>query len=82
MNILIEADKIVTGSRQTDYGDCKVSFDKISKMASLLSNKELTPIDCANILLSVKLVRESYKHKTDNLIDVCGYTQILNDLNE
>ena len=44
--------------------------------------KELTDIDCAKVLIAVKLVRESYKHKEDNLIDACGYLKLLNDLYE
>lgn len=82
MNILEEANNIVNGNRDSDYGSSKESFKRISSLASLITNKELTDIDCAKVLIAVKLVRESYKHKEDNLVDACGYLKILNDLYE
>lgn len=73
-----EAVKIVKGARNTDYGNPVESFKKIANMASLLCNKEFTPLECLRVMKAVKLVRESYKHKEDNLIDLIGYTEIEN----
>lgn len=81
-NILQEANEIVNGSRHTDYGSATESFDKISQIASVLSRKELSPKDCAVVMMAVKLVRESYKHKRDNLVDLCGYANILNEIED
>ena len=79
-SILLKADKIVNGSRNVDYG-AEESFDKISKMASIMTSKELSPSDCIKVLMAVKMVRESFKHKEDNLIDLCGYAELLNQIN-
>jgi len=79
-SIAEEAIKIVKGHRNNDYGSAVDSFERISKMASLMTNKELTPLDCVRVLKAVKLVRESYKHKEDNLIDLIGYTEIENQI--
>lgn len=46
-------------SRGNQYGPVEASFDKISKIATLVLNKEITPYDVACILHSVKLSRMS-----------------------
>lgn len=81
-SILSEAEEIVNGSRHSDYGDAKESFRRIATIASVMTGKELSPEDCCAVLIAVKLVRESFKHKRDNLVDLCGYAHIMNELNE
>ena len=65
---------------ERQYGTPAESFQRIATIASILCNKELTAEDIAKVQMSQKLVRESYAHKEDNLVDLCGYTAILNDL--
>lgn len=77
---MLEANKILAGDRDVDYGNPVESFEKISSIASVLTGKHLTKQDCVKVLLAVKLTRESYKHKEDNLIDIIGYSQILNNI--
>jgi hypothetical protein len=83
-NILDKARDIVyKGGEQNSerqYGTPKESFGRIASIASILCNKEITDVDVAKVQIAQKLVRESYAHKQDNLIDLCGYTAILNDL--
>ena len=81
-SILAEAEDIVNGSRQADYGDAKESFTKVASVASVMTGKELSPDDCCAVLMAVKLVRESFRHKRDNLVDLCGYAEIMNRINE
>ena len=81
-SILAEAEEIVNGSRQADYGDAKESFTKVASVASVMTGKELSPDDCCAVLMAVKLVRESFAHKRDNLVDLCGYAEIMNRLKE
>ena len=81
-SILDEAKAIVEGSRQSDYGDPVESFDRIAKTASMITGKDLSPKECCAVLMAVKIVRESFRHKRDNLIDLCGYAHIMNELNE
>ncbi len=84
--ILEEAMGIVYkgGKENSDrkYGTPQESFKRISGIASILCGKELSPTDIAKIQIAQKLVRESYAHKRDNLVDLCGYASILNDLEE
>ena len=81
-SILDEAKAIVDGSRHSDYGDARESFSRVATIASVMTGKELAPEDCCSVLMAVKLVRESFKHKRDNLVDLCGYAHIMNELNE
>ena len=81
-SILQEADRIVNGDRQADYSDPVENFNHIAAIASVILNKELTPEDCAVVLMAVKLARENFKHKRDNLVDLAGYTEILHRIKE
>ena len=81
-SILSEAEEIVNGSRHSDYGDTKESFSRIATIASVMTGKELAPEDCCAVLMAVKLVRESFAHKRDNLVDLCGYAELMNQLKE
>ena len=81
-SILSEAEEIVNGSRHSDYGDARESFSRVATIANVMTGKELSPEDCCAVLIAVKLVRESFKHKRDNLVDLCGYAHIMNELNE
>ncbi|MGL5979346.1 MAG: DUF6378 domain-containing protein [Phocaeicola sp.] len=82
MNILQEADSIVSGDRAADYGDIVENFNRIAEIASIMSNKAITADDCVNVLIAVKLSREAFKHKRDNLVDLCGYAHIKNEINK
>lgn len=78
MSILEEAHEIVNNrseERDRRYGDFDESMDKMSKLATVLCNKEITTKDCYMLLISLKLSRESHMHTTDNLRDLCGYVQ-------
>lgn len=85
MNILKKADSIVYGEQQEkerQYGKATDGMLRASKLASIVCAKEITPADIAKIQICLKLSRESVAHKEDNLIDLCGYASILNELEE
>ena len=79
-SILDEAEEIVNGSRQSDYGDANESFSRIATIASVMTGKDLSPEDCCAVMMAVKLVRESFNHKRDNLVDLCGYAELMSRL--
>jgi hypothetical protein len=81
-SILSEAERIVNGDRQADYSDPVENFKRIAEIASAISKKELSPTTCAIVMIAVKLARESYKHKRDNLVDLAGYVEILHRIKE
>jgi len=77
-SILTEAESILSGERNTDYGDPVKNFKRIANIASLISGQELSPEICAIVMMAVKLSREQYKHKRDNLVDLVAYIEIYN----
>lgn len=79
-SILTEAESILNGQREVDYGDAMESFEKIAQLASLITNKDLDAETCCAVMMAVKLTRESFKHKRDNLVDLVGYAEILNQI--
>lgn len=76
-SVLQEAEDIVNGCRASDYGDALQSFTRIAVVSSVFCKKPLTASDVCKVLMAVKVVRESYKHKRDNLVDLCGYSELL-----
>lgn len=82
MNILIEANNIVydrSQEKERQYGPFIDSMIKASKIASLMSHKEISVDDIYNCIIAIKLSRESYSHKEDNLLDAVAYMASLND---
>ena len=76
LNILQEADRLVSTERQKQYGSPHDNWAHTASIASSILKKELSAEDCIVVLLATKLSREIYKHKADNLIDICGYVKI------
>lgn len=83
--ILEEANEIVnnrTEDKTRRYGDFDECMTRVSKIASVLTNKEITVEDAFNILIALKLSRESHYHKRDNMVDLAGYIQGLHSYRE
>lgn len=81
-SILSEAERIVNGERQADYSDPVENFKHIAEIASAIMGKDITAEECCIVMIAVKLARESYRHKRDNLVDLAGYVEILNRIKE
>ena len=81
-SILSEAERIVNGERQADYSDPVANFNRIASIASAIMAKDITAEECCIVMIVVKLARENYKHKRDNLVDLAGYVEILNRIKE
>ena len=81
-SILSEAERIVNGDRQADYSDPVANFKHIASIASAMMRKSVTAEECCTVMISVKLAREDYKHKRDNLVDLAGYVEILNRIKD
>lgn len=77
MNILNEAAQVVEGDRNDYYGDPSIKYRMIAKMWSIIFRTDITPRQVVLAQLAVKLVRETLKHKRDNLVDIAGYARVL-----
>ncbi len=76
-NILREAENLVIGDRQTDYGHPADDFARSAAMMSQVLSKKLKvpiePEDVPLLMIAVKLSRLVNGHKRDSLVDIAGY---------
>lgn len=82
MNILKEADKIVNHRSQEKermYGPFSECNSRAAKIATVLCSKDITTEDIYKFQIALKLARESWTHKEDNLLDLCAYVGALNN---
>lgn len=83
MNILEKANEIVnlrSEEKEREYGPFEDGMEIAAKIASLLSNKQISTVDMYNCMIALKLSRQSYNHKEDNLLDAVAYIGSLNNL--
>ena len=76
MNILDEANQIVnnrTEEKERQYGPFSEGMARAAKIASGMSGKELDAHDMYIALVALKLSRQSYHFKDDNLLDAVAY---------
>lgn len=82
MNILEEANNIVnlrSEEKERMYGPFDEGMEKAAKLASLLTNKQIEARDMYLCMIALKLSRESYNYKEDNLLDCVAYIGALNN---
>lgn len=77
-----EAHQIIHGARRKSYGPVEQSFQEIAKLIQLLLPHlgDVTPHDVSMIMICVKLIREKASHSRDNLVDLCGYADLREQL--
>lgn len=76
MTLLERARKILderSEERDRQYGDFTESIEKTAKLATLMGSKEITTDDVYNVMVALKLARESHAHKEDNILDAVVY---------
>ena len=72
-NILEEANKAVYGDRQEDYGSVTDNFTTIAELWSAVLKIKVTKEQVGLCMVQVKVARQMYKPKRDNLVDGAGY---------
>jgi Domain of unknown function (DUF6378) len=78
--LLVEADQLINGQRQADYGDKLTNFSQMAMLINgtlahkLLPGALITPEDAALIMMQVKVSRlaKSPNHR-DTILDIAGY---------
>lgn len=81
-SILQQAHDIVferSEEKERQYGPFIEGMTEAARIASLMSRKEITTTDMFNCMIALKLSRQSYNHKEDNLLDAVAYMAALNE---
>jgi hypothetical protein len=77
-SILAEADRLVSGDRQGDYGHPIEDFTRTGRMwGAILGTPDVPPDKVAMCMVALKLSRECNKPKRDNRTDAAGYVKTL-----
>ncbi len=80
--ILEEAAIIISGPRRESYGDVLTSFTRIARLWSPILGMPISPQQVAACMIQLKVAREMNSHSRDNLVDICGYAALLEELNK
>jgi hypothetical protein len=82
MNILKQADDIVNNrseEKERQYGPFDEGMERAAQILSGMTGQKFTADIMYKALIALKLSRESYNHREDNLLDACAYIGALNN---
>lgn len=85
MSILKKAHEIVferSEEKERQYGPFIECNERIAQIARILCQKNITTKDIYLIQVAIKLGRETFNHKQDNLLDAVAYLGALDDYYE
>lgn len=85
MNILEKANEIVNlraEEKERQYGPFGESIERTAELYNAMSKNKLEPEDIFKVLIALKLSREAFGHKEDNLLDCVAYLGALNNYHE
>ena len=80
LEVLEEAIALIHGQRADDYGDARLSFQRMADLVNPIIRKadgKLTASDMALVMIQVKIARlqESPDHE-DSWVDIAGYSAL------
>ena len=81
-SLLLQAEKIVNGDRDEQYGNPSQAFQEYANILKTTFDIDLTPEQICKVQMAIKLGRLKYKFKQDSLLDLIGYSEILNRLSK
>lgn len=90
LSVLQEADKLVNGRRDVEYGLPHLNWGDTAEMmtAYLHATKKLSrdivldAHDAAMLMVLVKTSREGNKRSRDNVLDIAGYAAVVERIDE
>lgn len=75
-SVLAEAYTLVHGDRRDAYDHPTRNFERIGRMwGAILGVDDIAPADVGLCMVAVKLAREAFHPKRDNLTDIAGYAE-------
>lgn len=75
--ILDEAKELVYGERAASYGKVSMNFQRIADLWSPILGVKVTPEQVGLCMIQLKISRQLFKNKRDNLTDIAGYAATL-----
>lgn len=81
-SILVEADRLVSGARQNDYGHPSQDFARTAAMWTVILGVEVTAEQIPLCMIAVKISRLMNSYKRDSAVDIAGYAKTLTLLHE
>lgn len=85
MNILKEADQIInerSEEKERQYGPIEEGLERAAMIFNGMTGMKISAREVYKVLIALKLSRESYNHKEDNLLDCVAYIGSLNNYEE
>ena len=74
-SILLEAERLTDGDRQSQYGPPEQDFSRTASMWNALFGWNATARDVAMAMICLKLSRQTHMAKRDNWTDIAGYAK-------
>ena len=71
--ILKEAESLINGDRDRDYGDAHKNFQDVAKLWSVILETEVTEKQFVLCMLMVKAARLMKTDHEGSWVDICGY---------
>ena len=81
-NILEQADQIVnhrSEEKERQYGPFEESMERMKNIFNAMTGLNLETEHMYQAMIALKLSRESYNHKEDNLLDAVAYMGAMNN---
>ncbi len=75
--VLQEAERIINGSRREDYGDVRLSFERIAALWSPVIGTTVSAEQVALCMIQLKVARALNGWQRDSIVDIAGYAGCL-----
>jgi hypothetical protein len=76
MDIFEEADKLIGGDRQNEYGAPDLMLQRIATIWEVVTGCEFTPAEVSLMLAGMKMARLRGSLKEDTLVDLVAYVKL------
>jgi hypothetical protein len=83
--VLQEAERLITGDRNKQYGPPALNFNRIAAYWNQYLSDNPPPVkgsDVAMMMVLVKIAREAHGHKDDSTVDAAGYLGLYEELRQ
>ena len=82
MSVILDEAKNVVYQRNAAYGQPEDNFAITAELWSAYLGTPIQPEDVGMMMILLKVARQRYQHKKDNLVDIAGYAECVARLHE